>query len=96
MRNLGLVLVFCGAFGLAFAPGGAFAFEIQGEGENLPEHPAAKFQSLNTYVLPEFHGSSLAMPYNSKSDGSGFASDYGNAIPIPAPGVDLPRPAWAY
>jgi hypothetical protein len=40
-------------------------------------------------------GSSLAMPYVGKSE-SDYVSDYGNAIPIPGPGIDRPSPAWAY
>jgi hypothetical protein len=95
MKSLGLVLVLCGAAGLALAPVGASAFEIQGEGEDIPES-AAEFHGLNpAYVLPEFKGSSLAMPFNSQAE-SGHVSDYGNAIPIPGPGVDQPAPAWAY
>jgi hypothetical protein len=95
MRNLGLVLVLCGAAGLAFAPVSANAFEIQGEGQNTPKS-VAEFLGLSpTYTLPQFEGSSLAMPYNGSVDSS-FMSDYGNAIAIPAPGIDRPTPAWAY
>ena len=94
MRNLGLVLVLCGAARLAFAPVSAKAFEIQGEGQNTPKS-AAEFLGLTpTYTLPQFEGSSLAMPYSSSVE-SGYTSDYGNAISIPAPGVDRPTPAWA-
>jgi len=89
-----LVLVLCGAVGLALAPAGAQAFEIQGEDANVPES-AAEFHGLNpVYSLPKFEGSSLAMPY-ANSGGTGSVSDYGNAIPIPGPGIDQPTPAWA-
>jgi hypothetical protein len=96
MRNLGLVLVLCGAVGLVLAPAGANAFEIQGEGQGAPDE-AANFQGLPpVYTLPQFNGSSLAMPYNSSdSSFSGSFSDYGNDIPIPGPGIDQPSPAWA-
>ena len=91
-----LVLVLCGAAGLALLPAGAQAFEIQGGGENMPGS-AAEFHGLNpVYTLPQFEGSSLAMPYSSKTDsGSTSISDYGNSIPIPAPGISQPTPAWA-
>jgi hypothetical protein len=99
MKNLGLVLVLCGAAGLALLPTCADAFEIQGEGDRLSSDTAAAFESLNqNYVPQEFNGQSLAMPYDNKSSsfGSGFVSDYGNSIPIPGPGIDQPAPAWAY
>ncbi len=91
-----LVLVLCGAAGLALLPTGVQAFEIQGGGEKMPGS-AAEFHGLNpVYTLPQFEGSSLAMPYSSKSDsGSASVSDYGNSIPIPAPGISQPTPAWA-
>jgi hypothetical protein len=93
MRHL--VLVLCGAVGLALAPVGASAFEIQGEDAEIPES-AAEYHGLSpAYTLPQFEGSSLAMPYNSSAYSSGAVSDYGNSIPIPAPGIDQPAPAWA-
>ena len=95
MKTLGLVLVLCGAAGLALLPGQAFAFEIQGEDADIPES-AAEYHGLNpVYALPQFEGSSLAMPYSSSNSLEGYISSYGNAIPIPAPGVDQPSPAWA-
>jgi len=96
MKTLGLVLVLCGAVGMALLPASAYAFEIQGGGPNDPDN-VAKFESLNpAYVLPKFEGSSLAMPYSGSDTGfSGHISGYGNSIPIPAPGVSLPSPAWA-
>lgn len=95
MRNLGLVLVLCGAAGLAFAPAGANAFEIQGENQKIPKS-AAEYLGLNPiYTPPKFDGYSLAMPYNGSIDGS-HVSDYGNAISIPGPGIDRPVPTWAY
>lgn len=95
MRNLGLVAVLCAAAGLAFMPAGANAFEIQGEDANLPESAAEYHGLAPTYSLPQFEGSSLAMPYASSEGAGGHVSDYGNAIPIPGPGVDQPAPAWA-
>ncbi len=95
MKTLRLGLVLCGTIGLALLPGRVSAFEIQGEDAELPKS-AAEYHGLEpTYSLPQFEGSSLAMPFNSSDSLEGFVSDYGNAIPIPAPGVDRPAPAWA-
>ena len=94
MRNLGLVLVLCGAAGLAFAPAGANAFEIQGEDQKIPKSAAEYLGLAPTYTMPKFDGYSLAMPYNSSAE-VGNVSDYGNAISIPGPGVDRPIPAWS-
>ena len=95
MKHLGLVLALCGAAGLALAPVAATAFEIQGENQNIPES-AAEFHGLApVYAMPEFQGSSLAMPFNNADNHVGFMSDYGNSIVIPGPGVDQPTPAWA-
>jgi hypothetical protein len=95
MKHLGLVLALCGAAGLALAPVSATAFEIQGENQDMPES-AAEFHGLGpVYAMPEFQGSSLAMPFNNSGGNSGHVSDYGNAIPIPGPGIDQPSPAWA-
>jgi hypothetical protein len=95
MKTLGLILVLCGAAGLALLPASANAFEIQGEGEKLPESPAEFHGLAPIYTLPQFEGSSLAMPYSGESSFGGHVSDYGNSIPIPAPGVTLPSPVWA-
>jgi len=95
MKTLRLVLVLCGAIGLALLPARVSAFEIQGEDAELPKS-AAEYHGLNpTYSLPRFEGSSLAMPYSSTDSLEGHVSDYGNSIPIPGPGVDQPAPAWA-
>lgn len=93
MRNL--VLALCGAASLALLPAGAIAFEIQGENAELPKS-AAEYHGLNpVYTMPQFEGSSLAMPFNDGGSSiSGFVSDYGNAIAIPAPGVSQPTPAY--
>ncbi|MGV1014509.1 MAG: hypothetical protein ACOYB4_06025 [Methyloceanibacter sp.] len=96
MKHRGLALVLCVAAGLAVAPYAAQAFEVQGQDASLSDG-ASQFNSLNQgYVLPEFKGHSLAMPFINNSDGGGHVSDYGNAIPIPGPGISLPSPAWAY
>jgi len=93
--KLGLVMALCGAVGLALAPVSATAFEIQGENQDIP-NSAAEFHGVApVYTLPQFEGSSLAMPYSSSGSASGHVSDYGNSIPIPAPGVSQPTPAWA-
>lgn len=91
-----LVLPLSLAAGLVLLPGVSQAFEVYGEDANLSDG-AAPFTGLNQgYVMPEFNGSSLAMPYISKDGGySGHVSDYGNSIPIPGPGISLPSPAWA-
>jgi hypothetical protein len=80
---------------LVLPPAGANAFEIQGKDQEVPDS-AAEFHGLGpVYALPQFEGYSLAMPYNSTSAEGGHVSDYGNSIPIPAPGVTQPTPAWA-
>ncbi len=88
MKYLGLALVL---FALAAAP--AQAFEIQGESATL--EGAQLMSPANQFLTQDYtKGSSLALPYIGKTD-SEFISDYGNAIQIPAPGVDKPAPAWA-
>ena len=88
MKYLGLAAVLCA---LAAAP--AQAFEIQGEKATL--EGGTEFISPNPFLTPDLSkGSSLALPYIGKTD-SEFINDYGNAIAIPAPGVDRPAPAWA-
>jgi hypothetical protein len=94
MRKTGLVLVLCGAASLAMLSVGAHAFEIQGEDAEIPKTPAEAYGLDPAYTLPQFSGSSLAMPYNSTSTDGGFVSDYGNSIAIPAPGMSQPTPAW--
>ena len=94
MTRLGLLWVLCAAAGLAMLPAGASAFEVQGEGDKLPQSPA-EFHGLSGHGLPQFEGSSLAMPYNSnESSFSGHVSDYGNGIAIPMPGLSQPTPAF--
>jgi hypothetical protein len=89
MKYLGFAAVLCA---LAAAP--AQAFDIQGEQASL-EGGEAQFAAPNPLLTPDLSkGSSLALPYIGKAD-SEFLSDYGNAITIPAPGVDKPAPAWA-
>ncbi len=89
MKYLGFVAVLCA---LAALP--AQAFEIQGEKASL-EGAGPEFSNPNPFLTPDLSkGSSLALPYIGKAD-SAFITDYGNAISIPAPGVDRPAPAWA-
>ena len=97
MKYLSLVLVLCGVASFAAMPAGAF--EIQGKNASLEDGGggATAFTSpVDPYLgAPDFtKGSSLALPYIGETD-SGLISDYGNAISIPAPGVDKPAPAWA-
>jgi hypothetical protein len=94
MKRLGLVLVLCGSASLAVLPGSAGAFEIQGAQPDRPDVTTQFAQPQSMFISPEFSGYSLARPYSSSQE-SPFASDYGNSIPIPAPGVDQPAPAWA-
>jgi hypothetical protein len=91
-----LVLVLCSAAGLALLPASVNAFEIEGGGENAPESAAAFHGLPPVYSMPQFEGSSLAMPYSNSGTGiSGHVSDYGNSISIPAPGMSQPTPAYA-
>ena len=96
MKYLALILVFCAVAAIA-APEPARAFDIQGQNAAVPE-AVEPFSSLSTQFLDTdaTKGSSLALPYISKSDSSSFISDYGNMIAIPGPGNDKPAPAWAY
>jgi hypothetical protein len=95
MRHLGLLLVVCGA-ALLGASGTARAFEIQpGATESDPRASLFDQETQQQFLMPSFHGHSLAMPYSSKESDSSEVSDYGNMIAIPAPGVDRPTPAWA-
>lgn len=94
MTMRALVLALCGAASLAFLPAGVQAFEIQGQNAELPKS-AAEYHGLSPiYSMPKFEGSSLAMPFSSGASGSGFVSDYGNAIAIPMPGLSQPTPAY--
>ncbi len=92
MKYLSLVLVLCGMASLAAAP--ARAFDIQGENANLEDGVNHFSSPADPFLNPDYtKGSSLALPYIGSSD-SGFISDYGNAIPIPGPGIDRAVPAW--
>ena len=93
MENVRLVLALCGAAAL-FGMGTANAFETQGEGD--PINGAALLAPPQS-LLSDAKTHSLALPLSSKSDSGGdpFVSSYGNAIPIPGPGIDQPVPAWA-
>lgn len=95
MRTRALILALCGAASLTLLPADAQAFEIQGEDADTPASTAEALGLNPIYTLPQFEGSSLAMPYTSSPSDTGFVSDYGNSIPIPAPGVTQPTPAWA-
>jgi hypothetical protein len=97
MKYLTLVLASCAMAALAFAPE-ARAFDIQGEKASVQDGGVQPFSSpTDQFLNPDYSkGSSLALPYISKGDSTGFISDYGNMIAIPGPGVDRPAPAWAY
>jgi len=92
MRAFYLAVV--AASSLALMPISAHAFEIQGEDADIPKSAAEHLGLSPAYSLPQFEGSSLAMPFANSGEGSGFASDYGNSIAIPAPGISQPTPAW--
>jgi len=92
MRAFYLALV--AASSVALMPLSAGAFEIQGEDAEIPKSAAEHLGLSPTYSLPQFEGSSLAMPLASNGESSTFASDYGNGIAIPAPGISQPTPAW--
>lgn len=94
MKQVGAILVLCGAAALAVAPGAANAFEYQGAPD--PSNLASLAAPQQNLFSTDFKAYSLAMPLTGKGDDSGAISSYGNAIPIPAPGIDLPAPAWAY
>jgi hypothetical protein len=97
MKHLGLVLVLCGAAGLAAAPRTAYAFDIEGQNASLQGGSAGFASPAEQFFNPDYtRGSSLALPFIGKSDSSTHVSDYGNSIPIPGPGIDQPAPAWAY
>ena len=94
MKYLSLVLVLCGVASLATAP--VRAFDIQGENATLQDGSTPFVSPPNQFINSDYSkGSSLALPYIGSAD-SDYISDYGNAIPIPGPGIDKPSPAWAY
>jgi hypothetical protein len=96
MKYLSLVLVLSGVASLTASP--ACAFDIEGEKATLSDGatPFASPADPDDFLKQDFgKARSLALPYSGQTD-SGFVSDYGNAIPIPGPGIDRPTPAWAY
>ncbi len=96
MKYFSLVLMLCGMASLAAAP--ARAFDIEGEKATLDGvAPFVAPSDPDDFLNPNLtsKGSSLALPYIGKAD-SDYIADYGNAIPIPGPGIDRPTPAWAY
>jgi hypothetical protein len=92
MKDLGRILVLCGALTLASAAGTAGAFEVEGASAVNPTT-----LGIQPNLEPgEFKPYSLATPLTGSVDnGSATILSYGNSIAIPAPGVDLPTPAWA-
>jgi hypothetical protein len=67
-----------------------------GENASLQDGSTPFVSPHNQFINSDFtKGSSLALPYIGQAD-SAYISDYGNAIPIPGPGIDRPSPAWAY
>ena len=91
MKYLSLVLVLCGVASFAAAP--AHAFDIEGENASLQDgvEPRSSPGPTNSSTRTMSKGSSLALPYIGKDD-SDYISDYGNAIPIPGPGIDQALP----
>ena len=92
MKSLGLVLALCGIAALIGAPGTTRAFEFEGSGDPIDAKSLLAPRSL----MQDPNSHSLAMPLSGKSESDEFVSSYGNSIPIPGPGIDLPAPAWAY
>jgi hypothetical protein len=95
MKYLALILVSC-AVAAVVAPAPVRAFDIQGQNATVPD-AVEPFSALfpESIESNDARGSSLALPYIGKTDSSAYFSDYGNAIAIPAPGIDQPTPAWA-
>jgi hypothetical protein len=95
MKYLNLALVLFGVASFAASP--ARAFDIEGERATLDgATPFAASADPDDFISQNFgKGGSLALPYIGKTD-SDYIADYGNAIPIPGPGIDRPSPAWAY
>lgn len=94
MKYVGAILVLCGGAALAGWPKAACAFEYQGAPD--PTNFTSLAAPQQNLFSQEFKAYSLAMPLTGKGDESAAISSYGNAIPIPGPGIDLPAPAWAY
>ena len=93
MKHLSLVLALCGA--AALLPGSAYAFDVEGENASLQDGASHFASATDQFLTPDYtKGSSLALPMIGQSDSSGSIPQYGNSIPIPAPGVDAPF--WTY
>ena len=92
MKYAGAIIALCCAAGLTGAPQAAYAFELESAPPTAFASPFAQQNLFNQ----ESKGYSLAMPLSGNGDDGATISSYGNAIPIPGPGVDLPAPAWAY
>jgi hypothetical protein len=93
MRRLAVVLVLCGATALIGSSGVARAFETEDSGD--PIDTKSLLAQPHSLMMQDFNGHSLAMPLSAKAESGAFVSSYGNAIAIPAPGIDQPTPAWA-
>jgi hypothetical protein len=93
MRRLAVLLVLCGAAVLIGLSGVARAFETEDSGD--PIDTKSFLAQPNSLMMQDFRGHSLAMPLTGKAESDAFVSSYGNAIAIPAPGIDQPTPAWA-
>ncbi len=95
MKHIGPILVLCGAAALAVVPQAAGAFEVQDAAVANGASLVAPQQNLFTGDPKAY---SLAMPLSGQGDSSSSLqiSTYGNSIPIPGPGIDMPAPAWAY
>jgi hypothetical protein len=92
MKRLGLFFALCGA--AALLPGSAYAFDVEGENASLQDGTSHFAGATDQLLTPDYtRGNSLALPMIGQSD-SGAIPQYGNSIPIPAPGVDAPF--WTY
>ena len=94
MKHVRPILVLCGAAALAGAPDAADAFEFQAA--PAPAEVTSLSAPQQNLFMQEFKSYSLTMPLSGETDSSGHVAEYGNSIPIPGPGIDLPAPAWAY
>jgi len=93
MKYLSLVLALCGA--AVLLPGSAYAFGVEGQNASLDDGSHFAGTGTDPLFTPDFtKGNSLALPMVGQSDSSASIPQYGNSIPIPAPGVDAP--AWTY
>jgi hypothetical protein len=96
MKHLRLVLAVCSAACFVAASGSAYAFDIEGQNASLEDGSSHFSTPADDFIKANSGARSLAMPLASgESDWTdAHISQYGNAISIPAPGLEAP--AWTY